>query len=132
MVQGTWHSHVRWYMPCTGGAKRRLVQGNNIIQLMWHVYIIQCRDKTLYTGTTTDIPCRVAEHNHRKGGNYTRTRVPAKLVYQESLPNRSEALKREIQIKRLPREKKLALIHYSDLRKRSCGRGGEALDKNGI
>lgn len=77
---------------------------------MWHVYIIRCFDSTLYTGTTTDIPRRVNEHNRSKGGNYTRIRMPVKLVYQEHHPNRSEALKREAQIKRWPKEKKIALI----------------------
>jgi len=77
---------------------------------MWYVYILECRDKTLYTGITADISRRVAEHNRGKGGNYTRTRIPAKLVYQESHPTRSEALKREIQIKRLSKKDKVALI----------------------
>ena len=77
---------------------------------MWHVYIIQCSDSTLYTGTTTDIPRRVNEHKRSKGGNYTRIRMPVKLVYQENRPNRSEALKREAQIKRWSKQKKLALI----------------------
>ncbi|MDP3791395.1 MAG: GIY-YIG nuclease family protein [Candidatus Omnitrophota bacterium] len=77
---------------------------------MWHVYIIQCADDTPYTGTTTDIPRRVNEHNSSKGGNYTRIRNPVKLVYKEDHPNRSEALKREAQIKRWTKQKKLALI----------------------
>ena len=78
--------------------------------IMWDVYILECNDKTLYTGVTTDINRRVGEHNRSKGGNYTRIRMPVTLVYQESYPNRSDALKREIQIKRWSKEKKLALI----------------------
>ena len=78
---------------------------------MWHVYRIQCSDDSLYTGTTTDISRRVNEHNCSKGGNYTRIRNPVKLVYQENHPNRSEALKREAQIKRWTKQKKLALIN---------------------
>ena len=78
---------------------------------MWYVYILECADDSLYTGTTTDISRRVNEHNRSKGGNYTRTRMPVKLVYQEEHSNRSEALKREIQIKRWSKEKKLALIN---------------------
>jgi putative endonuclease len=78
---------------------------------MWYVYIIQCSDDSLYTGTTTDISRRVNEHNRSKGGNYTRIRMPVKLAYQEEHPNRSAALKREIQIKRWSKERKLALIN---------------------
>ncbi len=83
---------------------------------MWYVYILKCSDGSLYTGTTTDISRRVTEHNLSKGGNYTRTRMPVKLVYQEPHSNRSEALKREIQIKRWSKEKKLALINGDKMR----------------
>jgi len=77
---------------------------------MWYVYMIQCADRSLYTGTTTDISRRVNEHNSGKGGRYTRIRIPVKLVYQEPCSNRSEALKREIEIKLLSKERKPALI----------------------
>jgi putative endonuclease len=77
---------------------------------MWHLYIIQCADNTLYTGITTDIPRRIQEHNLKSGGSYTQSRTPVELVYQESHPTRSAASKREIQIKRWTREKKLELI----------------------
>ena len=77
---------------------------------MWYVYIIQCADDTLYTGITTDILRRINEHNRSKGGNYTRIRHPVRLVYQENHSNRSEALKREAQIKRWTKLEKLALI----------------------
>jgi putative endonuclease len=80
-------------------------------RIMWYVYIIRCADDSLYTGATTDISRRVNEHNRSKGGNYTRVRMPVKLVYQETHADRSEALKREIQIKRWSKEKKLALIN---------------------
>jgi putative endonuclease len=65
---------------------------------MWYVYIIECRDKTLYTGVTNDIPRRVKRHNAKDGCAYTRTRTPVKLVYQEPCPSYSSALKREAQI----------------------------------
>ena len=77
---------------------------------MWHVYIIRCRDGTLYTGSTTDIYRRLKEHNAKKGGNYTRLRTPVKFEYSETHKNRSDAQKREAQIKSWPRRKKLALI----------------------
>ncbi len=78
---------------------------------MWIVYIIECADKSFYTGTTTDISRRLKEHNSSKGGNYTRIRTPVKLVYQEPARNHSDALKREVQIKRWTKRKKLALIN---------------------
>ena len=77
---------------------------------MWHVYIIKCADGNLYTGVTTDIPRRVNRHNAKKGGAYTRIRTPVTLVYSEKQPTRSAALKRESQIKRWSKQKKLALI----------------------
>lgn len=67
---------------------------------MWYVYILQCADNTLYTGTATDPLRRLKEHNRDKGGAYTRTRLPIKLIYQEPCKNQSLALQREAQIKR--------------------------------
>ena len=77
---------------------------------MWYIYILRCQDGSLYTGSTTDIPRRVNEHNRSKGGAYTRACLPVKLVYKESCSSRSKAQKRESQIKRWSRSKKLALI----------------------
>jgi putative endonuclease len=77
---------------------------------MWHVYIIKCADNTLYTGVTNDISRRVNRHNARKGGSYTRTRTPVTLIHSEEYPTYSAALKREAQIKRWTKKKKLALI----------------------
>jgi putative endonuclease len=77
---------------------------------MWYVYILRCDDGILYTGSTTDIDRRVKEHNRRKGGGCTRARLPVKLVYKETCLSRSEAQKREHQIKTWSRDKKLALI----------------------
>lgn len=77
---------------------------------MWYVYVVRCSDNSLYTGITTDVSRRAKEHNRKSGGNYTRTRTPVKLVYQEPHPTQSSALKREAQIKRWARSKKLALI----------------------
>ncbi len=77
---------------------------------MWYVYIIECRDKTLYTGIAKDVSRRVMRHNEKDGGSYTRIRTPVKLVYQEPQPDQSSALKREAQIKKWSRAKKLARI----------------------
>ncbi len=73
------------------------------------VYIVRCSDGTLYTGWAADVAARVKAHNAGRGAKYTRMRLPVKLVYSEELPTRAEAMKRERQIKRYPRAKKLAL-----------------------
>ena len=77
----------------------------------YYVYILECSDKSLYTGWTTDIDKRVQEHNNGKdGAKYTRSRRPVKLVYAETCPSLSEALQREARIKRLSRGEKVELI----------------------
>ena len=78
---------------------------------MWFVYILQCADGTLYTGSTTDIVRRVSEHNDtKKGAKYTRVRQPVVLRYSIQTKSRSEAASREAAIKKLTREQKLQLI----------------------
>ena len=77
----------------------------------YFVYILECADKTLYTGITTDVVRRLKEHKEGTGSHYTRARGARRMLYSESHPTRSEALKREAAIKRLPRKNKLALIH---------------------
>tara|TARA_R110000824_G_scaffold401771_1_gene615506 strand:- start:199745 stop:200011 length:267 start_codon:yes stop_codon:yes gene_type:complete len=77
----------------------------------WHVYLVECADKTLYTGITTDLKRRIGEHNDSlKGARYTRAKRPVKLVYSEAAVSRSEASKREYELKKLPRFEKLVLI----------------------
>ena len=76
----------------------------------WHVYILQCRDKSLYTGVTSDVLRRIREHSGSKGSKCLRGKLRVKLVHQETYPSRSEALKREAQIKRWPRARKVAMI----------------------
>jgi putative endonuclease len=77
----------------------------------WYVYILACEDTTLYTGITTDPGRRLQEHNSARGAaRYTRPRRPVRMVYTETVCDRSAALKREIAIKRLSRRAKLALI----------------------
>ena len=73
------------------------------------VYILRCGDGTLYTGCTNDLPRRLQAHQSGRGAKYTRSRLPVKLVYQEAVPDRSAALRREAAIKRLDRRRKLAL-----------------------
>ena len=77
---------------------------------MWYVYILQCKDKSLYTGVALDVDRRLKEHRSGKGSKYLRSHLPVKLVYQEPFRGKSSALKREAQIKRWPRRKKQALV----------------------
>jgi len=74
------------------------------------VYIIQCADDTLYTGWTTDIEARIETHNQGNGAKYTRGRGPVKLVYSEAFEDKSTAMRREAEIKKLTREEKFSLI----------------------
>ena len=76
---------------------------------MHYVYILECADGTLYTGWTTDVQKRLQTHNEKKGAKYTRSRTPVKLFHCEEFETKSEALKREAEIKRLPRSKKILL-----------------------
>lgn len=72
----------------------------------WMLYILRCGDGTLYTGITTDVQARFQAHCAGKGAKYTRGRGPLALVYQEECESHSHALKRELQVKALPREQK--------------------------
>lgn len=76
----------------------------------WKVYILRCGDGSLYTGISTDVQRRLEEHRSGKGAKYTRSRGPLELVYQEECSDKSAALKRELEIKALPRAEKLKLI----------------------
>lgn len=77
---------------------------------MYWVYILECGDASLYTGITTDLTRRFAEHQKGEGGHYTRSKQAVRMLYTEEHPDRSSALKREAEIKRWRREKKLSLI----------------------
>ena len=81
---------------------------------MWFVYILLCRDGTLYTGATTDLNHRLARHNAGRGAKYTRGRRPVRLVYWEPCTDRPAALRRERAIKALPRGEKLALCRLTE------------------
>ena len=88
----------------------------------WYVYIVRCNDGTLYTGITKNLDKRIDEHNSGNGGaKYTRPRRPVTLVYTEQVESRSDAAKREYQLKRMPLMKKNDLIIAS---------GGENSMKN--
>ncbi|MCL2481650.1 MAG: GIY-YIG nuclease family protein [Spirochaetaceae bacterium] len=88
-----------------------------MLKKTWYVYILQCCDKTLYTGITIELKRRLEEHNSsdKKGARYTRTRRPVKLVYYEIAESRGEAMKRERAIKKMEKSSKIRLIT-----RRSC------------
>ena len=88
----------------------------------WTVYILRCRDGSFYTGIAKDVRARVKQHSEGRGATYTRTRLPVKLLYQQSGLTRSEALIREAQIKAMPRSKKEEIIF----------RGGRSVSEHGI
>ena len=73
-------------------------------------YILECSDGTYYTGWSVDPEKRVRQHNAGRGARYTRSHRPVRLVYLEELPDRASVMRREIQIKRLPRAKKEKLV----------------------
>ncbi len=77
----------------------------------WIVYILKCGDGTFYTGIAKDLEKRFRAHSKGKGAKYTRTRLPLKIMYQESCRNRSAALVRECAVKALPRKKKEELCY---------------------
>jgi putative endonuclease len=76
----------------------------------WQVYLLRCRDGTLYAGATNDLAARVARHASGKGARYTRSRLPVELVWAVRVRGRGAALRREAAVKRLDRPAKLALV----------------------
>lgn len=80
----------------------------------YYVYLLECADKTFYCGYTTNLNRRIKLHNTSKyGAKYTSGRRPVKLVYSEKFSTKSEALKREYEVKNLKREEKEKLISFS-------------------
>ena len=82
--------------------------------MAWYVYMLRCGDGSLYTGCTDNVSRRLAAHQSGKGAKYTRSRLPVSLVYQEEVPDKPAALRREAAIKRLTRPQKLKLIEGKD------------------
>ena len=76
----------------------------------WYVYILKCRDGSLYTGIATDVERRLADHTANKGSKYLRGRGPLKVVFKKQVGKKGQALQVEQKIKRLPRHKKEALV----------------------
>lgn len=75
-----------------------------------YVYVLRCGDGSLYTGWTNDLEQRLAAHQSGKGAKYTRGRLPIEMVYYEELPDKSAALKRENELKKLKKAEKELLI----------------------
>ncbi len=73
----------------------------------WSLYIAECADGSYYTGIAKDVEKRIKVHNSGKGAKYTSTHAPVKLIFQEPQADYSTALRREYQIKRLPKERKI-------------------------
>ena len=76
----------------------------------WFVYILNCSDGTLYTGITNDLDRRIKAHNAGTASKYTRVRRPVSIVYSEEVETKGDALRRELQIKRLTRSEKMEII----------------------
>jgi putative endonuclease len=74
---------------------------------MYYVYLLLCTDGSFYTGSTNNLEKRFTDHKNGRGGAYTRSHLPLKIIYSEQLPDKSTALKREYQIKSWPRQKKI-------------------------
>ena len=89
---------------------RSTVRGRTVKGAMWHVYIVRCRDGSLYTGIASDLAGRLAVHNAGRGAKYTRSRLPVRLVHFERYRAKGRALSREAEIKRLPRRQKIRLV----------------------
>lgn len=83
---------------------------------MWCVYMLLCEDGTFYTGISNNVEKRFVQHQNGKGGYYTRSHKPVRVVYKEKLNSKSLALKREYEIKKLTREGKRNLTHSISLR----------------
>ena len=83
--------------------------------MKWIIYILKCKDQSLYTGITNNLDRRIEQHISGNGSKYLRGRLPLKLVYKEHVLNRSDATKRELEIKKLNKRAKQFLIKFHDI-----------------
>ena len=104
------HGKARQPVKRTTAAKKVEAKSNE----NWFVYLLRCADGSLYTGITNDLPRRLKQHNAGAASRYTRSRLPAVLVYEEAQSDHSHALKRELAIKRLSRQEKESMIRVAD------------------
>jgi len=89
----------------------------------WFVYVVRCRDGSLYTGVAVDVPARVSAHNAGRGARYTRSRLPVRLIHTERKRSRSTAQSREAAIKALSRPQKLRLLSALRRKRRRAATG---------
>ena len=101
---------IRVLIDPVGSGRRAAAGEDGQRALDWIVYILKCADGTLYTGITNDLGRRMSEHETGQGARYTRGRGPFQLVYHEIRQNRGEASRREMEIKALRRDQKLAMV----------------------
>ena len=88
---------------------------------MHYTYILKCKDNTYYTGYTNDLNKRLKNHNEGKGAKYTRGRGPVELIYYEEFDNKQSALRREWEIKQLPRSKKEEMsLQWQEKQQNGC------------
>jgi putative endonuclease len=104
------HKPFRAALHKRNDPKSRKVVKEYLKKTMYYCYILKCSDNTLYCGYTNNIEKRVCVHNSGKGAKYTQKRLPVQLVYNEEFLSKSDAMKREYQIKQLTREQKIQLI----------------------
>jgi predicted GIY-YIG superfamily endonuclease len=87
----------------------KVLELTTMAQTPWFVYMLRCSDASLYTGITNDLEARVKKHNAGKGAKYTKTRRPVKLVFSKKCRNQVAAMKEELSIKRMPKNRKESL-----------------------
>ena len=99
--------------PGRAGHTERLGDMNTGTDRDCYIYMVRCRDGSIYTGWTTELDRRIAQHNSGKGAKYTKSRRPVELVYYEKFGAKQEAMRREAEIKKMTRKQKIKLIEKS-------------------
>jgi predicted GIY-YIG superfamily endonuclease len=105
------------YKQMLAGMQAKEKRGPKRRSEKWFLYILQCSDRSLYTGIAKDLERRFKMHSEGKAARYTRTRRPLEMVYREACKTRTAALTREWAVKALPKAKKLALISTAHSRR---------------
>jgi DNA-binding protein HU-beta len=98
--------------------------------MTWHLYLIECSDGSLYTGITTDVERRFQEHRDGKGARYTRSHKPVRLVASCLVGSRAEALRAELALKRMPKDRKIAAVQSFAGSHSTNHQGGNTMNKS--
>jgi putative endonuclease len=117
------------YKTMLTGMQKKEEPGSAVSQEQWFLYILECRDGTLYTGITKDLERRFAQHNAGTASRYTRVRRPVKCVYNELCNTRTAALVRECEVKEMTRGEKMRLYQISNPKKQKSKPDSEAILK---